>query len=56
MPTNINEDVHHTQAIMSRSYSGGGVKLIDISTNFDEIRKKIRKLNRLLKSCVMGEA
>ena len=27
----------------------------DISTYFDEIRKKIGKLNRLLKSCEMDE-
>ena len=55
MPIEINNDMHLAQVVTPRSNSGGGVKLIDISTDFDEITKKTGKLNRLLKSCVMNE-
>ena len=43
------------QAVTPGSYAGGGIKLITISTDFDEITKKTGKLNRLLKSGMMEE-
>ena len=55
MQTKIKDDVHLAQAVTPRSHSDGGVKSINILTDFSEITKKIEKLNRLLKSGVMNE-
>ena len=43
MQTEINNDVHLAQAVTSRKQSGGGIKSIDISTDFDEILKRQEK-------------
>ena len=53
MQTEINNDVHLAQAVTSRKQSDGGIKSIDISTDFDEIMKKIGKIDTLLKSSMM---
>ena len=55
MHTKINNNVHLAQAVTPRSHSGSGIKLIHISTDFNEITKKIGKLNRLLKSGMVDE-
>lgn len=41
------------QAATPRSHTSDSVRSIDISTNFEEITKKVRKLNNLLKSGVI---
>ena len=55
MQTEITNDVHLVQAFTPRNHPDGGVKLIDISTDFDEIKKKIGKWDKLLKSDVIDE-
>ena len=40
MQTENNDHVYLVQAVMLRSSSGGGVKLIDILTDVNEIIKK----------------
>ena len=55
MQTEINNDVHLAQAVTSHKQSGGGIKSIDILTDFDEILKKIGKIDKLLKSSMMDD-
>ena len=45
MQSKINDDVNLPQAVTLRSHSIGGVKLIDILTDYNEVTKKIGKLN-----------
>lgn len=40
---------------MCASYSTGGIKATDISTDFEEIESKIKTLNRLLSKDEMNE-
>ena len=40
MQTESSNDVHLSQAVTPRSPSGGGIKSINILTNFNEITKK----------------
>ena len=53
--TEINNAVHVVQAVTPRSHAGRGFKLIDVSTDVDEVTENIGKVNRLLKSAVMDE-
>ena len=55
MQSEINDDVLLTQAVKTRSHASGSVKSIDISTNFEKITNKLRKLYSLLNSAVMDE-
>ena len=55
MQSEINDDFNLPQAVRLRSHSVGDVKLIDILTDYNEITKKIGKLNRLLKSGMMND-
>ena len=58
MHIEINDNVHLSQIVTQRSHSGGGIKLIKILTDFDEIthkKKEIGKPNRLLKSHMEDE-
>ena len=47
MQSEINDDFNLPQAVRLRSHSVCDVKLIDILTDYNEITKKIGKLNRL---------
>ena len=56
MQSEIKDDVHLAQAVAPANHSTGGIKSIDIPTDFEQITSKMKKrLNRLLSKGKMDE-
>ena len=55
MQAEIKDDIHLAQGVSPCSCSGFAVKLITISTDYEEITNKAKKLNRLFENGVIDK-